>query len=42
MKIMDGALEMLLSLQPPRLCAAMRLEFVGEVAVDAGGVQREW
>ncbi|KAF0689804.1 Aste57867_18762 [Aphanomyces stellatus] len=40
--VFEEAMENLLFLQDRALCAITRFEFIGEIGLDAGAVQREW
>ncbi|KAF0696575.1 Aste57867_12698 [Aphanomyces stellatus] len=41
-RLLDEAMDTLVGVEGKALCATMRFEFVGEQALDAGAVQREW
>ncbi|KAF0685081.1 Aste57867_22955 [Aphanomyces stellatus] len=41
-RVFAEALENLLHLECPNLCKVFRVHFIGESAVDAGAIQREW
>ncbi|KDO22346.1 hypothetical protein SPRG_12807 [Saprolegnia parasitica CBS 223.65] len=41
-KLLDGSMRLLEQLPLQQLCAQTRIELIGEIGVDAGGLQREW
>lgn len=40
--ILVESMEQLLGVQPEHIHMPLRIEFIGEAGIDAGGVEREW